>query len=105
MSNPHVLSALQEKRVHLEKELAEYRSRVSLATAELDALEATICLFSPKPEKAALAQRLRLSRVVAPLALYGGRALSAARGMLEGKNFSASDPRKSLKELWTAPLQ
>ena len=51
MSNPHVLSALREKRVHIERELADYRSRVSLATAELDALEATIHLFSSKPEK------------------------------------------------------
>jgi len=85
MSDPHVLSALQEKRVHLEKELADYRSRVSLATAELDVLEATIHIFSSKPEKAALAERLRLSGLAALLSRCGGYALSAAREMAKGK--------------------
>ena len=47
MSYQEILSMLQETHSHVEKELEGYRSKVSLATAELDAIEATRLLAIP----------------------------------------------------------
>jgi len=63
---------LQETHSHVEKELEGYRSKVSLATAELDAIEATIHLLSVKSEtlRTTPSGRARLSQLVALLARY-----------------------------------